>query len=150
MNRIKSQLLACVLFTGLHIVSFVSAQDTELNSGDDSSALIDELLMDYPASFFGRYQPATALDMVRQVPGFQLDNGGSNRGFIAAIGNVLINDVYPSAKQDSTSALLARIPANQVAGIELIRGKIRSIDLQGHSVVVNMILHGDLSGITGT
>jgi hypothetical protein len=123
------------------IVSVCLSQETPVNTQSD------ELIVEYKASFFSRYQPATAFDMVRQVPGFQVDNGTSDRGFIAAVGNILINDVYPSAKQDSPSALLARIPATQVARIELIRGQVRGIDLQGHSVVVNVILHGDLPAV---
>jgi hypothetical protein len=107
----------------------------------------EELLVEYPSSFFRRYQPATAFDMVRQVPGFQPDDGTSNRGFVSAVGNILINDVYTSAKQDSPSAILARIPANQVDRIELIRGQVRGIDLQGQSVVVNVVLHGDQPAI---
>ena len=35
----------------------------------------------YDAAFFSRYRPNTALDMVRQLPGFQLDDGAANRGF---------------------------------------------------------------------
>ena len=123
------------------VVSVCLSQESAVN------AQSDELIVEYNASFFSRYQPATAFDMVRQVPGFQVDNGTSDRGFIAAVGNILINDVYPSAKQDSPSALLARIPATQVARIELIRGQVRGIDLQGQSVVVNVILHGDLPAV---
>jgi hypothetical protein len=107
------------------------------------SAQIGDHLVDYPAAFFARYQPVTALDMVRQLPGFQLDNGSSDRGFIAAVGNILINDVYPSAKQDSPSSILARIPANLVTRIELIRGPVRDIDLQGQPVAANVVLDGD-------
>ena len=100
----------------------------------------EKQIVEFPASFFERYHPNTALDMVRQVPGFQLDDGTSDRGFISAVGNVLINDKYPSVKQDTPSALLARIPASQVVRIELIRGQIRDIDLQGRSIVANVIL----------
>ena len=123
-------------------VQFASAQNSpDTNSREDS--IQTEQLVDYPASYFQRFQPSTALDMVRQVPGFSLNDGDSDRGFIAAVGNVLINDTYPSAKQDTPSAILDRIPANQVARIELIRGQVRGIDLQGQSVVVNVILLGD-------
>jgi len=121
----------------------VAQQSSEVSQNNDSSAA-DELLVEYPASFFRRYQPATALDMLRQLPGFQIDNGTSDRGFIAAAGNILVNDVYPSVKQDSPSAFLARISANQVARIELIRGQVRGIDLQGQSQVANVILRADL------
>jgi len=96
--------------------------------------------VDYPAAFFARYQPNTALDMVNQVPGFQLDDGDSSRGFASATGNILVNDRRPSAKQDVPSAILARIPAVQVERIELIRGQVRDIDLQGQTVVANIVL----------
>jgi hypothetical protein len=76
-----------------------------------------------------------------------VDNGSSDRGFIAAVGNILIDDVYPSAKQDSPSSILARIPANQVMKIELIRGQVRDIDLEGQPVAVNVILDGDFPAV---
>ncbi|MBT8101192.1 MAG: TonB-dependent receptor [Gammaproteobacteria bacterium] len=94
----------------------------------------------YPAEFFKRYQPNTALDMIRQVPGFQLDEGDENRGFASSAGNVLIADRRPSAKQDALSEILARIPASRVRRIEIIRGQVRDIDLQGQSVVANLVL----------
>ncbi|MDX1498663.1 MAG: TonB-dependent receptor [Woeseiaceae bacterium] len=108
---------------------------------------VREQLVSYGPEFFARYQPVTALDMVRQVPGFTIDNGSSERGFIAAVGNILINGVYPSAKQDSPSSILARIPADQVTTIERIRGQVRDIDLQGQPVVVNVVLQGDYPAV---
>ena len=96
--------------------------------------------VEYPASFFERYQPNTALEMINQVPGFQLDDGDSDRGFASSAGNVLINDRRPSTKQDVPSAILARIPSSQVERIELLRGQVRNIDLHGQSVVANVIL----------
>lgn len=97
-------------------------------------------VVEYPASFFDRYRPNTALDMVMQLPGFQLDDGTDNRGFAAAVGNILINDRRLSAKQDLPSATLARIPASQVERIQLVRGQDGGIDLQGQSVVANIYL----------
>lgn len=96
--------------------------------------------VEYAPEFFARYQPNTALDMVSQIPGFQLDDGDSNRGFAASAGNILINNRRLSAKQDVPSEILSRIPASQVARIELIRGQVRDIDMQGQSVVANVIL----------
>ena len=78
--------------------------------------------------------------MVKQVPGFLLDDGGDERGFGGSVGNVLINDRYPSAKQDSPSQILQRIPASQVKRIELIRGQVREIDLLGRPAVLNLVL----------
>lgn len=107
----------------------------------------EELVAEYSPVFFERFEPITALDMVQQVPGFRLDNGSSDRGFVAAVGNILINGVYPSAKQDSPSSILARIPAGQVTKIERIRGQVRDIDLHGQPVVVNVTLSGDFPAV---
>jgi len=99
--------------------------------------------MSYPADFFFQYQPNTALDMVRQVPGFQLDDGDSLRGFGASLGNVLINGRSPSSKLDQSSAILSRIPASHVERIEVIRGQTGGLDLGGYSIVVNIYLRQD-------
>ncbi len=112
-------------------------------SSSASAIILSDQVVAYPADFFARYKPNTALDMVKQLPGFQLDDGTSDRGFISAVGNILINGDYPSAKQDSPSAILARMPANQVARIELIRGQARGTDLQGQSVVADIIMLQD-------
>ena len=98
----------------------------------------------FDAEFFARYQPVTALEMVRRLPGFQLDDGDDKRGFGAASGNVLINDRYPSAKQDTASRMLERIPASLVERIDLIRGRVRGIDLRSQSSVISVILREDI------
>lgn len=100
-------------------------------------------VVDYPAEFFARYQPNSALDMVNVVPGFQVDDGADVRGFTNAAGNVLINGQRPSVKQDTPAQILGRIPAGNVVRIELIRGQTTSIDLQGQQVVANVILRED-------
>ena len=116
------------------------AQETErFDDSDEQRGVVN-----YPASFFTRYRPTTALDMVRQIPGFQLDEGSGERGFGASAGNILINDRRVSAKQDLPSAILARIPASHVERIDLIRGQIRSIDMLGQPVVANILLRGDV------
>ena len=99
----------------------------------------DETLV-YSADFFIEYQPITALDMVQQIPGFQIDNGDSTRGFGGAAGNVLINGERPGSKQDGASQILDRIPANRVERIELIRGQTGALDARGQAVVANVII----------
>ncbi len=99
--------------------------------------------VDYAAGFFEQYQPDTALDMVQQIPGFQLDDGDSLRGFGGSAGNILIDGRRPSTKQDVLTAILTRIPARHVERIELIRGNAGAADLQGQTVVANIILHKD-------
>jgi hypothetical protein len=133
----------CIYLLAVFFIGQVSASehDTLDNSAGDISPMAStEQVVEYPSSFFSRYKPTTALDMVRQLPGFLLDDGSSDRGFVGALGNILINDNYPSAKQDTPTAILTRIPANQVARIELIRGQVRGINLEGQSVVANLVL----------
>jgi hypothetical protein len=128
----------CIILLGSNIVL---AQN---QSAQNSDAIPDNVqIVDFPVSFFERYQPSTALEIVNQVPGFVLNDGDSERGFGGAVGNVLINDRRPSAKQDPPSQILSRIPASQVERVELIRGQVRNIDLQGYSIVANVILQVD-------
>ncbi|HEX3700423.1 MAG TPA: TonB-dependent receptor [Phenylobacterium sp.] len=93
----------------------------------------------YPAAFFGGLGVDTALDMVQRIPGFVVDDGAAVRGFAGAAGNVLIEGQRPASKTDSLSAILKRIPAGQVARIDLIRGGAPGIDMQGKTVVANVI-----------
>lgn len=120
----------------------VSAANAEhITPPADDSA--EGAVVNFPAEFFRRYQPNTALDMVNRVPGFTIDDGGDVRGFGGAAGNVLINDRRPSTKQDAPSAILSRISADQVERVDLIRVRVREIDLQGHPEVINVVLYDD-------
>src|SRR6476469_4138973 len=79
----------------------------------------------YDAAFFAAYSPRNALDIVRQVPGFQLDVGNSDiRGFAGAAGNVVINGARPSSKAESLDALLSEIPARRVVRVEVGPGAL--------------------------
>jgi hypothetical protein len=93
----------------------------------------------YPAAFFASAQPNTASDMVARLPGFVLDVGTTVRGFAGAAGNVLVDGERPASKSDSLSSILGRIPASQVARIDIIRGGAPGIDMQGKTVVANVI-----------
>jgi hypothetical protein len=94
----------------------------------------------YEASFFARFAPQTANDMVSRVPGFSLDEGDDDRrGFSGAVGNVLIDGRRPSAKSQSLSSILSRIPAAQVARIELIRDAADTNDAAGQTTLVNIV-----------
>jgi hypothetical protein len=129
-------------------VSVFTLVDVTAQTLDDDfqySTIVDnqEEVVSYSAEFFQRYQPNTALDMVQQIPGFQLDDGSNLRGFTSAAGNILINNSRPSTKQDALSEILTRIPASYVERIELIRGQLQGIDLQGQSVIANIIMHSD-------
>ena len=79
--------------------------------------------------------------MIARLPGFGLDTGDTDtRGFAGAAGNVLIDASRPSSKSDGLDAILGRISADSVERIELIRGGAPGIDMQGRSVVANVVL----------
>ncbi len=126
----------CCASPALHAQESGESDAPEVESSQD--------VVSFDADFFARYQPVTALEMVRRIPGFQLDDGEDKRGFGAASGNVLINDRYPSAKQDTASRILERIPASLVERIDLIRGRVRGIDLRSQSSVISVILREDI------
>ena len=97
----------------------------------------------YPPSFFVPLRPNTALDMVNALPGFTLDTGGGGRGFAGAAGNVLIDGERPATKNDALDQLLQRISASSVARIDVIRGGAPGIDMQGKTVIANVIRKAD-------
>lgn len=99
----------------------------------------------FAPDFFAEQQPNTALDMVNRVPGFSVEDGSGSRGFEGAVGNVLINGARPASKNDTGSNVLSRTPAGQVERIELVRGGAPGIDMQGYSVVANVILKSERS-----
>jgi len=94
----------------------------------------------YEPAFFARYNPVTAFDMVRQLPGFAIDHGDSLRGFGATAGNVLIDGQRPSTKNPITDEL-SRIAARDVARIELIGAAAAGdIDVRGYTELANVVL----------
>jgi len=97
----------------------------------------------YPASFFADARPATAYDMVARLPGFSLDTGTSARGFAGTAGNILVDGARPTAKTDDVSSILQRIPAAAVDHIDVIRGGAPGIDMQGQTVVANIVRRAD-------
>jgi len=93
----------------------------------------------YPASFFARFAPQTALDMVQQTPGFSLSDGDARRGFSGAVGNVLIDGQRPVAKSQPLESILDRIPASQVLRLEVLRGAAVAGDASGQSTLLNVV-----------
>jgi len=103
----------------------------------------------YPPSFFADAHPNTALDMVQHLPGFSLDTGSGVRGYEGAAGNVLIDGQRPSSKSDDLGSILSRMLATHVARIDVIRGGAPGIDMQGKTVIANVITkkEGGVRGI---
>ena len=102
----------------------------------------------YAPSYFTEFRPVTAWDMISRIPGFQFDGGTSARGFAGTAGNVLIDGERPPTRSDALSTVLSRIPASQVLRIDIVRAGAGGIDMQGKSVVANIIRRPDV-GVTG-
>jgi len=106
----------------------------------EASGQADAGVLVFTPDFFAAQRPNTALDMVSRIPGFTVQDGDGSRGFEGAVGNILINGARPASKNDTGSSVLSRTLAPQVERIELIRGGAPGIDMQGYSVVVNVII----------
>lgn len=76
----------------------------------------------YLASDFARFAPKNALDMLNNLPGFQIRGDDSARGLGQANTNVLVNGQRLSAKSDSVFDQLSRIPAGSVVRIDVVDG----------------------------
>jgi outer membrane receptor protein involved in Fe transport len=94
----------------------------------------------YPPEFFAAARPANAREMLERIPGFSFDGGDAVRGYEGAAGNVLIDGQRPASKTDDLDQILRRVPAQKVARVELIRGGAPGIDMQGKSVIANIVL----------
>ncbi len=99
----------------------------------------------FDASYFKQYNPVTANDIVSRVPGFDIRDGDTLRGFGATAGNVLINGERPSSKT-LISEQLKRIPADAVAKVELISGSSSKVDVRGQTQLVNVVLKAVKAG----
>ncbi len=101
---------------------------------------------DYTPGFFGRFSPNSALDMVRQIPGFTIQQGDDRRGLGQGGDNVLINGERVSGKSNDAITTLGRISAANVIRIEVRDGA--SLDIPGLSGQVANII-AETSGISG-
>jgi outer membrane receptor protein involved in Fe transport len=100
----------------------------------------------YPASFFVSTQPSSAFDMLAVLPGYEFSESDTEvRGFVGAVGNVLIDGSRPAGKQDSLEAILRRIPAAAVERIELSRAGAPGVDMQGQTVLANVVRRREAS-----
>ncbi|WP_298094316.1 TonB-dependent siderophore receptor [Brevundimonas sp.] len=126
---------ACALLAGPALAQTAPAQDAPVGDVAPQGVLVFE-----PA-FFADSRPDTALDLIARLPGFAFESGDSGtRGLAGTAGNVLIDGRRPSTKSDSLDQILRRISAAGVARVELIRGGAPGIDMQGRSVVANVVL----------
>jgi outer membrane receptor protein involved in Fe transport len=105
----------------------------------EMAAAASQGVISYPPAFFAEARPANAQEMIARLPGFTFDDGADVRGYEGAAGNVLIDGQRPASKSDDLYDILRRIPAGQVARIDVIRGGAPGIDMQGKSVLANVV-----------
>jgi len=95
----------------------------------------------YAPEYFARFAPRSALDMLKQTPGFTIKAEDDERGLGQASGNVLINRQRLSTKSDSAEDQLARIPAGNLVRIEILDGA--TLDIPGLSgQIANIVTKG--------
>ena len=96
----------------------------------------------YTPADFTRFAPKNAYDMLRNVPGFQIRENETLRGLGQQTGNILFNGERPSNKSDFFFVQLQRIPASNVARIEIVDGA--TLDIPGLSgQVANIVFKSD-------
>jgi hypothetical protein len=98
----------------------------------------------YDDAFFARYNVSNAEDMLRLIPGAPavLDAGSNQqqRGFGSAGAQVLIGGRRFPGKANDITANLRRIPAANVARVELISGVGSGLAVQSEGIVLNLVL----------
>ena len=115
------------------VVSALFAHAIQANSDSDQS-----IRQTYFPADFSQFVPRSALDLVKQVPGFNLDEGGDERGFGQADTNVLINGRRVSGKSNGPMEALERLSVDSVIRLEVVDGA--SLDIGGISgQVINVI-----------
>lgn len=108
-------------------------------SAEPTAPAASEGVTVFESTFFAGIQLNSAMDMVERVPGFAFDEGDDVRGLGGTAANVLIDGRRPASKSEPMEDTLRRFPASQVLRLELIRGGAPGIDMQGRSVVVNVV-----------
>jgi hypothetical protein len=112
-----------------------------------SASQSESVRQTYLPSDFAQFAPRSALDLVKQVPGFSIDEGGGDRGFGQADTNVLINGRRISGKSNGPTQALERLALDSVVRLEILDGA--SLDIGGLSgQVVNVVTASgkDVSG----
>lgn len=127
----------------------VDAQET---SGDPDESVSQDTAAErltYVPADFAQYAPRTALDMLQQIPAFNIEiNIGQGRGLGQASGNVLLNGARIVTKSASIADDLARIPAGNVVRIELVEGA--TLNIPGLSGRVANVVTASSDGLQGS
>jgi hypothetical protein len=135
----RAALMSCTfLMCAIPMASLAQATPPTNVAGTVLPELTDGKRIFLPA-YFTADSPQTAQDMVDRIPGFDIDDGDSVRGFGGAAGNVLIDGARPTSKSEGLGSILSRIPAANVERIELLEGAAAGALAPGKTLVVNVI-----------
>lgn len=126
---------ACLSACVISIASPTARAQTSLSDAEQPGAQTET----YVRSFFDRFYPQTALDLLARVPGFAIEEGADLRGFGGAAGNVLVDGERPSIKSGGIEEFLSRIPADAVDRIDVTRGAQRAGETAGQSLTANIV-----------
>ncbi|WP_182911916.1 TonB-dependent receptor plug domain-containing protein [Sphingomonas cavernae] len=139
----RSVMMACLCGAALAAPTRAPAQE----AAADAATPPAEGKQIYNAADFARFAPKSALDMVREIPGFVIQaSDDDRRGFGQASGNILIDGKRISGKSNDAEAALGRINARDVVQIEVVDGA--TLDVPGLSgQVANIITSVD--GLSG-
>ncbi|NNC59535.1 MAG: TonB-dependent receptor plug domain-containing protein [Erythrobacter sp.] len=124
----------------LAILIALAAGASPLAAQGDTAGTVDEPLEGsvanstsgriYEPDYFVQFAPRNALDMVRRIPGFTINDGQrGQRGLGEANQNVIVNGARFSSKSDSIRDQLQRIPAGDIIRIEIVDGT--ALDIPG-------------------
>ena len=119
------------------------AQDSAAEGGEEESNV------NYPAAFFSQFNPVSVDDMLSRIPGIELVLDTSRGGFanfnqqdrgLGGSAQILIDGKRLAGKVNEAREQLARIAAEEVDYIEIIRGTSSGLDVQNVGQVVNVVL----------
>ena len=96
---------------------FLAAEALTLEASTSQSEGVRQT---YLPSHFAQFAPRSAFDLVRQIPGFSVNEGGGDRGFGQADTNVLINGRRISGKSNGPTQALERLSVETVIRIEIL------------------------------
>ena len=130
--KTKASLLTAAMAWSLSVAAEIPS--TEFKEKDSTVV--------YPAAYFDQFYPVSANDMLSRIPGIELALRGSSsgRGLGSGAGEVLINGQRITGKNNGGRSQLARISADQVERIEIIRGTSKELDIRGSGQIVNVVL----------
>lgn len=157
----------CAAVLALGLCGAAAAQPAPSPTGEAPGVSVsaDGTRVSYGPAFFEPYNPVTAIDILRRIPGLQdvvkLDDtlvpGApfaevERRGFGSTGEQILINGQRAAGKANDTATALQRIQARQVERVEVIRGAVAGLDVRSEGVVVNVVLRevGGLGAWQGT